>query len=897
MTLILWNSNSIRNKVQYLETIVHEYDPIFIVLTETHLDPQVSSNELKLPNYEIFRRDRPTKGGGILVAIKSLKGVQIFDSSVDPNEEMLVINLSVHGFRVCVVTYYRPPRSAKMSALFDFFEDSLVSNFVLLGDFNFPEIQWTLDTPAVSPGGRGLAENFLSFILKNNFSQHVNFPTHSKGNTLDLIFTNFDPCPIFKNADVGMSDHTALCFELFSFFPQVDPPVSRTTRTLFDFGKARMSDISEQTAHLYRHLQFIEASNTTDFLWNTFKYTILNIANSCIPVRKPKGKKFWLSREARTVCRKKRRFFHTYKAYPTSHNLEQLKSIGNLSKRLIKRDYNKFLESHITESLKNGDSKPLFQLISKSSKGGKCSNIMQLHNCVNDNDMAISFANNFKSVFTVDDGHVPQVSFTQSSAEHVPQMDIAVSEEGVLALLNNLNHRKGMGPDNLSPALLKFLAVDIAPILTLIFKHSLNTGGVPLDWKHANVVPVFKKGDKKAPLNYRPISLTSVSSKVIEHIIAHNIRDYLDQNNILSETQHGFRKKHSCESQLIHTISDLANFNNLNTQVDVLVLDFSKAFDTVSHDKLIHKLRSYGLNANVVTWIQHWLLDRTFCVIVNGKTSPPTQVTSGVPQGSVLGPLLFLLYINDLPESLNCPKTSIRLFADDAILFRPIECASDSLLLQDQLCRVAAWAESWQLRFNANKCTSTSVEPVRFSHIYNYCGTSLISSQSFLYLGILVSSTLNFNEHINRIIRKANGTLFMLMRTLKNTSPNVKRTAYYSVCRPLLEYASEIWSPHFDYSIQDLESINRKAFRWANNLRKFDSISSEMVKMGWQTLAERRRIKDESTLQKILSQDLMVDFNRFVIKNSSYFTRGSNIRHTINASAMKHSFFNRAMKF
>ena len=180
-----------------------------------------------------------------------------------------------------------------------------------------------------------------------------------------------------------------------------------------------------------------------------------------------------------------------------------------------------------------------------------------------------------------------------------------------------------------------------------------------------------------------------MSSKLIEHIIAHKIRDFLYKNNLLSECQHSFRKKkHSCESQLIHTLPDLTIFTNQNVQVDALVLDFSKAFDTIFHSKVIYKLKAFGINSQLLAWIQEWLLNRSFCVLVNGCSSPPTKVTSGVPQGSVLGSLLFLLYINDLPEVLNFDKTSIRLFADDAILYRPINTLADCLFADDAiLCR------------------------------------------------------------------------------------------------------------------------------------------------------------------------------------------------------------------
>lgn len=345
------------------------------------------------------------------------------------------------------------------------------------------------------------------------------------------------------------------------------------------------------------------------------------------------------------------------------------------------------INNHISKQLRNGDSKPLFKLISLSRKGATGTHVAGLNNCGNDTEIANSFASNFQSVFTVDNGSNPTIAESNSGLQRY----FNINKQGVLDQLKSLDHRKGAGPDDIRPSLLKFLAPFIATSLTTIFNRSLSTSCVPEDWKQAIAIPVYKKGDRRDPLNYRPISLTCITSKIFEHIISHEMRNHLDNYNILSDVQHGFRKLHSCESPLIHTISELCFHNNNSDQVDVIVLDFSKAFDTVSHAKLINKLKAYNFFKNIILWIEDWLRDRSFLVSVNGSTSRVTAAYSGVPQGSVLGPLLFLVYINDLPMTISCHKTSIRLFADDALLYRPIKSLSDSHKLQQQLNAVINW--------------------------------------------------------------------------------------------------------------------------------------------------------------------------------------------------------------
>ena len=266
----------------------------------------------------------------------------------------------------------------------------------------------------------------------------------------------------------------------------------------------------------------------------------------------------------------------------------------------------------------------------------------------------------FESVFSKPQPFsLKQLAKQATASIYTPKMQIIdISIEGVDKLLQGLSPNKASGPDEISPKILKEIHHEIAPILTLIFNLSLETGVVPIDWRTADVVPVYKKGSKSKASNYRPISLTCIASKLLEHILVSNIMSHFDDNNLLSQYQHGFRSEHSCESQLISFTQEVYDNLENGNQTDIIVMDFSKAFDKVYHNKLIYKLSALGIHPLTTRWIKSYLQCRTQQVRIDGCTSDTLPVVSGVPQGSVLGPCLFLAYINDLPDSV---KSKVRL--------------------------------------------------------------------------------------------------------------------------------------------------------------------------------------------------------------------------------------------
>ena len=282
---------------------------------------------------------------------------------------------------------------------------------------------------------------------------------------------------------------------------------------------------------------------------------------------------------------------------------------------------------------------------------------------------------------------------------------------------------------------------------------------------------------------------------------------HLENNHILYDLQHGFRKSRSCETQLIDFIQELNHSNNNNKQTDLIIMDFAKAFDKVPHKRLLYKLHFYGIRQNTLHWIQAFLTDRTQTVVLDGTSSTSVPVTSGVPQGTVLGPILFLAYINDFPEYLQHSK--LRLFADDSIIYREITSQDDCNKLQTDLNAAAQWESDWLMAFHPDKCTKLTISHKKhtFNHNYTLHNHTLESVTSPNYLGVTLQSNLKWNLHYDNIISNANKSLGFLKRNLQVSNTDIKSRAYQTLVRPKLEYSCSVWDPHTTEYKHKLEMV------------------------------------------------------------------------------------------
>ena len=477
--------------------------------------------------------------------------------------------------------------------------------------------------------------------------------------------------------------------------------------------------------------------------------------------------------------------------------------------------------------------------------------------------------------------------------------DLQIHTNGIHKMLCNLQPNKAAGPDNISPRVLKELATELAPCLEIVFQSSYESGMVPEDWRTAHVSPIFKMGEKYKASNYRPVSLTCIVSKLMEHIITSNIMKHTTENNILYNLQHGFRAKLSCETQLIEFVSDTIDNMSHGTQTDVIVMDFAKAFDKVSHQKLVWKMNRYGICGKTNAWVNSFLTDRTQRVLVEGEQSSVAPVSSGVPQGSVLGPCLFLLYINDMPEGID---STVRLFADDTIIYTALKPKSNSITLQQDLDKLAQWGKDWNMQFHPDKCQVIPLTRQRKieQNKYTLNGHTLEITDTAKYLGINITSDLSWNKHVDTISSKANRTLGFLRRNIKISSPKIKSQAYASLVRPTLEYASPVWNPHTKRNTNKLEMVQRRAARFVlNRFHNTSSVSDMVNHLEWRSLEHRRLDASLCLFYKIVNGMVLIPAHPHLIP----LQRSTRLHHPLafqiphsNSDYHRYSFFPRVIR-
>lgn len=883
----------------------------FFCLTETHLDHSISDGELLDSRFfDIYRNDRNLNGGGVLVAASnkffhSALSLEIEDFPIFPLEVVVVFiprQNSVNTDIILACVYIPPsvshlaidPLYNLLSVLTKKYQNA---NIYITGDFNMPDIDWANGTVKKGSNKKGLHQDFINCFNEFGFHQLISNSTHIKGNTLDLIFVNsekgeFSPSII----NPGLSDHYMIEIDLNLHFKSVEE--NRTPQTIKLYNKADKDKIVsslECTENQIRKL--IDKEEGIDRVWDTFTHSMHTVIEKYVPtitVRpRGNGEPYWFNNKARKLVNKQRQMYNKYKRSGQEFHLQQYKLLRKNSKKTFRKLQNDHLNNRLFSPMAKGDSKCFYRFL--KAKSGKSNNIKSINSSKqpglrleDPREIADELNQYFKSVFNPNLGNTPYPVFSCST--------IKVTKEGVKKLLCDLKLGKAPGPDGLKKVDLCLAIDEVTSILTTIFQYSLDIGRLPMEWKRANVVPIFKSGSKLSAANYRPVSLTCICSKMLEHIILHNMSSKL--NDILIPQQHGFRKGLSCTSQLLTTTQSIMREVDKGGCVQAAVLDFSKAFDKVSHSLLMSKLFYFGFSNDILSWILDFLSDRSQRVVLNGFSSNAETVTSGVPQGSVLGPALFLLYINDIGLSLT---STIRLYADDALLHSPITGTSSVEAFQKDLDSLEKWANEWQMSFNTSKCSviifgsTKSVDIQSLQYRLNNVVLNIVDS--IKYLGVTITSDFNWNEHIVKKHSEAVQTLGMLRRNISAAPPKIKLIAYKALCRPKMEFALEVWDPSTKKYIQLLEMVQNRATRFISNLKGRDGVTREKENLGLVPLQERRKIQRIKTLHDILksSDPSFKELNDFIdtcFKDDRPQTRAKSKGQPLAISTSRDTFLN-----
>ena len=880
LKVIYTNIDTFLNKREELETLINQQNPEVICLVE--ILPKSGNYvfnecEFSINGYHSYFSTNKKRG----VAVYTKSGLNTGLATIDLNEyeEVVLVTVKLQNQDSLLIgCIYRSPSSddinnAKLIKMLEQISSRAFSHLLIVGDFNCKEINWELMTTTCIPSS--CQAQLVQTINTLGWHQHVNFHTRfRRGNQpslLDLVITNeinmIDNLSILN--PIGKSDHGILIFDYLCYRENTAP------RSIPKYYLGNY----EEMRNYFSQYEWKQSGDVTK-AWDEMKSMVIRGTNKFIPKHTPgkRKQKSWIDRTTIRSIKMKHRAWNKF---------NRLRSITNWNNYTKARNYATFqvkkakymYEYKISKEIKKNP-KCFWRMVREKTKVKESiPNLVTKEgkNVQDDTEKAEILNSFFVSVFTKENTReIPNLN--DRPCQKLLE-DILITETKVMKLLKNLKQSKSPGPDQIHNKVLYEIREQIVKPLTSMFQASLDSGQLPKDWKVANITPIFKKGKRTDPNNYRPVSLTSAVCKIMETMIRDEIREHMEDQELFSQDQHGFRQGRSCNTQLLEAIHDWTNSIEEGHPVDVIYLDYRKAFDSVPFERLLKKLHAYGVRGKVLLWIRDFLRDRSQRVVLADTKSDMATITSGIPQGSVLGPMLFLIYVNDLPEEV---LSTLKLFADDTKLYREIQNDHDKEILQNDLNELMDWSVKWQLPFNIEKCKVLHLGKNNPKHKYSIkSGTNnevlLQEVEEEKDLGIKFDSQLNFKQHIAECVSKANQRIGLIRRNFTNLDKTIFVTLYKSLVRPILEYGNTVWQPCFKQDSIQLEKVQRRATKLVKDLRD-KSYETRLKVLNLPSLVYRRKRADMLQIYRIMSHIDKLDGNKIVMRDLNVRTRGHNFK-------------------
>jgi len=844
-----------------------EFD--IIALTETWLRDTVLDSEVFCQEYHVHRKDRTDRrGGGVLLAIKSSLHFEPICDALFDDIEFVCVKVFLPGKILFLTCSYVPPNCDSNTyvlhsrAIRNVADRLNCSDLLLVcGDFSLPHISWDYSSDSWRCALLSDSNDFLNELVDLSLNQ-VNKIPNSNGRLLDLIFVNDNTfSPVSRGFPITMPEdlhHPSLELSIeTTSSSSLRANCSSDRNMVFCYHKANFELMktmlaSVDWANLFLNLGIDEC---VEALYNV----IWECIHHCVPLIVDKNlyRPPWESPLLKKLKNAKNRLFKKYKRSGTLLSYAQYAEARYRYFKCNKDCYAAYLRR--LKARIQADPKKFFDFVNVKRKSSGFPSQFTLDDKSSTSDFITAdlFADFFSSVYTND-------SFDQSNfRSEIPRLStvlspLVVDENTVFAYLKTLKVSYKGGSDGIPSVLMKTCADELSEPLSLIFNVSLSSGIFPALWKESYVIPLHKSGPKSNIRNYRGIAKLSVIPKLFEHIISDQLNPLLQP--IISSAQHGFVKNRSTTTNLLEFTNLISDGFADGLQTDVCYTDATKAFDRLCHAILCYKLDKIGLPPVLVKWIESYLIGRSQRVLFKNITSKRFEVTSGVPQGSHLGPLLFNLFINDLPSVLQ--HCSVFMFADDVKICHSYNNPADQDLMQLDLDRFSNWCEQNCLMLNISKCKVMSFswrrEAIACSYYLN--GVHIENVTEMRDLGVIMDPKLKFVVHINAVVCKARSMLAFIKRWSKEfNDPYITKLLYTSLVRPHLEYASPVWNPSYSVHSDSIESVQKQFLLFALRALPWDpamnlpSYESRLKLISLPTLKSRRVCANICFLFKLIN--------------------------------------------
>lgn len=848
-----------------------------IILTETWLSKKVNNSEIFCSKYQIFRKDREscnglkTSGGGVLIAVLN----ELSSEEIPLNDffhiEIICVSIKIKNKSIYIICCYIPP-SSPLTVYSDHLKaintilNKLKStdNVILVGDFNLPSVSWiaTPDSNNLVPTrSSDSSAEFINSLFDNCLFQ-VNSIRNSYGRLLDLIFVHEpNDFSIQRHAPISSPEdiyHPTLELTCCCSFPLQNKNMSKGAKQ-FCFKKTNFEILHLQISRIDWLEVLSSCNDDLDLCVNTFYHILNDCFLASVPSMFPPKSNGppWNTKYLSRLKNKKNKLFKNYKKYGTSMDFAKYsvsRSEYTVANRLA---YNNYLIK-VRHNLKN-DPKSFYKFVNSKRRVAEFPSVMKYGDLESSDDKAISnmFADFFASTYSssVFNYQYPY-TIPDSTSINIPSID----DYTVLNYLSKLKSSYAAGPDGVPSYILKHCSDVLCIPLAFIFNKSLQLSYFPIIWKESFIMPLFKSGLKTVVSNYRGIAKLSAIPKLFEKIIYDTLSHHA--SSILSPTQHGFRKSCSTTTNLLE-LTTMINEGFINSmQTDVVYNDFSKAFDKVNHDLLLLKLDRMGFSISLLKWLGSYLKGRKQSVKFRNSYSKNINVISGVPQGSHLGPLLFTLFINDLPSIIKHSKTLM--YADDVKIVLSFKNSDQQKLLQNDINHLTTWCDDNLMELNIKKCKyMIFTRSLEINGRYTMNNTYLELVDIFNDLGVILDRKLDFKKHISLTVNKATGVLGFIKRWAKEFSdPYTTKQLFTTLVRPILEYGSVVWDPQYQIHSNKIESVQvqfllfcLRGLGWNPSIQ-LPSYEKRLALIKLPTLKSRRHMLNATFLLKLLNGSL-----------------------------------------